>query len=266
VYLTKLGNAVKLRSLWLIRLAAWAGALVIRAWLCTVRARVISEGGRVHPADPDVERFIYVFWHESLLAPTKIKTRVKIMVSQSADGELIARVCRHLGVGVVRGSSTRGGAAGLLDLLREGQNAHLALTPDGPRGPRRRLQGGVVFLASCTGLPIVPVGVGFTRAWRAKSWDRFAIPQPFSTITGVLGQPIVVPPKLDGDALERYRTLVEESLLGATESAERWAEEIAQGSRGAPALAGCTEAKKISFSAHGPFGRLSTGLLSSRRK
>jgi lysophospholipid acyltransferase (LPLAT)-like uncharacterized protein len=216
--------------------------MLIRAWLRTVRVRVISGDHRVHPANPDVERFIYVFWHESLLAFAKIRTRAKIMVSQSADGELIARVCGHLGIGVVRGSTTRGGAAGLLDLLRDGQNAHLALTPDGPRGPRRRLQPGAVFLASLTGLPIVPVGIGFTRAWRAGSWDRFAVPQPFSTMTGVVGEPIIVPPQLDSQALECCRARVEQSLLGATQAAERWAEEIVHGSRRADANSHATDA------------------------
>lgn len=199
---------------------------MVRAWLRTVRAKVFSTDRRVHPADPGVQRFIYIFWHESLLAPAKIKAKARVMVSQSADGELIARVCAHLGIGVVRGSTTRGGAAGLLELLRDGNNAHLALTPDGPRGPRRRLQPGVVFLASHSGLPIVPVGVGFTRAWRAGSWDRFVIPRPFSTMTGVLGAPIVVPPRLDSHGLEDYRARVEASLLGVTRDAERWAEEL----------------------------------------
>jgi lysophospholipid acyltransferase (LPLAT)-like uncharacterized protein len=221
-----LGGLVKIRSLWLIRLSALLGALLVRAWLSTVKAKMWLANGQAHPTNPDVKRFIYIFWHESLLAPAKIKTKAKIMVSQSADGELIARVCNHLGIGVVRGSTTRGAEAGLLDLLHGGQNTHLALTPDGPRGPRRHLQPGVVFLASRTGLPIVPVGVGFTRAWRAKSWDRFVIPLPFSTMTGVLGEPINVPPQIDGGDLEYYRARVEASLLWATHAAENWAEKL----------------------------------------
>ncbi len=126
---------------------------------------------------------------------------------------------------------------GLLDLLREGEGSHLALTPDGPRGPRRRLQPGLIFLASHAGFPIVPVGIGFTRAWRAKSWDRFAIPRPFSTITAVLADPIVIPRDLDNQGLERCRIQVEESLLGATQAAERWAEAIVKGSQRADSVA-----------------------------
>jgi len=217
---------MKLRNRWLIRLAAGAASLVLRIWLGTVRTRIKSADGRTHPADPAVERFIYAFWHESLLAPAKIRTKVRIMISQSADGEFIAQVCRHLGVGVVRGSSSRDGARGLLDMLREDGASHLALTPDGPRGPRRRVQAGVVMLASCTGLPLVPVGVGFTGAWRARSWDRFAIPFPFTTMLGVLGEPIRIAPQLDRAGLQRCRAQVETALLEATQAAESWAAQL----------------------------------------
>jgi len=218
---------VKLRNPWLIRLAAFSSALVLRAWLRTVRARVFSADGRQHPPDPDAQAFIYAFWHESLLAPAKIRTRVRVMISQSADGELIAQVCRHLGLGTVRGSPKRGGAQAILELLRDGERSHWAITPDGPNGPRRQLKSGIVLLASHSGLPIVPLGVGFTRAWRAPSWDRFAVPRPFSTVVGVLGEPLAVPSDLDGDGIEYHRRRVEEALLAATDAAERWAAEIA---------------------------------------
>jgi hypothetical protein len=222
---------MKLRNPWLIRLAACAAAVVIRVLLSTLRPRARSGDQRVHPADPNVERFIYAFWHESLLAPAKMRTKARVMISQSADGEFIARVCHYLDFDVVRGSSTRGGATGLLEMLRDRSAAHLVLTPDGPRGPRRKVQAGIVLLASRTGLPIVPVGVGYTRAWRAGSWDRFAVPYPFSTVTGYLGEPVVVPPDLDRLGLEQQRQRIEAAMLQATQAAERWAEELAAGSR-----------------------------------
>ena len=213
----------------MIRVAAFGAAGLVRAWLATVRARARASDGHVHPPDPDVERFIYAFWHESLLAPAKIRTRVKVLISQSADGELIAQVCQHLGLGTIRGSSKRNGAQALLQLLRDGENTHLAITPDGPRGPRRQVKTGIVLLASITGLPIVPLGVGFTHAWRFRSWDRFAAPRPFSTIVGVLGEPLIVPPELDDDGIEQQRRRIEDALLTATHAAEQWAEQIAAG-------------------------------------
>lgn len=217
---------MKLRSPWLIHSAAFVCAGVVRTWLGTVRGRLYCADGREHPTLPEKERFIYAFWHESLLAPVKIRARVRVLVSQSNDGELMTQVCRRLRIGVVRGSSTRGGAEGLLDMIREGRSDHLAMTPDGPRGPRRRVKPGVVFVASHACLPIVPIGIGFRRAWRAGSWDRFAVPYPFSTITGVVGEPIVVPPQLDDESLEHYRQTVERAMLDATHTAELWAEQV----------------------------------------
>ena len=92
------------------------------------------------------------------------------------------------------------------------------------RGPRRTVQSGVVYAASRTGLPIVPVGVGFGNAWRAKSWDHFGVPKPLSTVYGVLGAPIAVPPDIERDDLEVYRVQVEQAMLAATAEAEEWAE------------------------------------------
>jgi lysophospholipid acyltransferase (LPLAT)-like uncharacterized protein len=214
---------MKIRHPRLISTAAFLGALFARLLLATLRYRVFTADGREHPADPGRERFLYVFWHESLLAPASRPAKVNVLISLHADGELITQVCRWLGIGVVRGSTNRRGGGAVLEMLRRSRDAHLAITPDGPRGPRRQVQTGAVYIASKTGLPIVPIGVGFSRAWRARSWDRFAVPRPFSRIHGVVGDPIHVPDNLGRDELEHYRRLVEERLLAATAAAEQWA-------------------------------------------
>ena len=214
---------MKLRHPFLLRLAALIGAILIRLWMSTVRYRIdFGTAGR-HPSDPDRQRFLYAFWHESLLFATGFRTRIRALISQHADGELIARLCRHLGLDSVRGSTSAGGGQALFDLLHCSRHSHLAVTPDGPRGPRRRVQVGLVFLASRTGLPIVGVGVGFSRAWRARSWDRFAVPLLGSTLYCKVAAPIVVPGKLNREGLERYRLLAETQLQAATDAAERWA-------------------------------------------
>jgi lysophospholipid acyltransferase (LPLAT)-like uncharacterized protein len=215
---------MKLRHPWLLRLLGAIGALLIRAWMGTVRFRFdFRLPGERHPTDWRRRRFVYVIWHDSLLFGVSLRARLTTLVSQHADGELITQICRRLGLEVVRGSTTRGGGQGMLDLLHASRQSHVVVTPDGPRGPRRRVQPGVVFLASRCGLPIVLGGLGYSRAWRADSWDRFVIPWPGSTIYCVAGEPIHVPPDLDRDGLERYRRLVEERLLALTDSAERWA-------------------------------------------
>jgi lysophospholipid acyltransferase (LPLAT)-like uncharacterized protein len=160
-------------------------------------------------------------WHETVLLGASIKAPIHVLISQHADGELIAQVCRRLGIGVVRGSSTRGGSRALLGLIRRGRQTHLVVTPDGPRGPRRHVQPGLVFLAAVTGLPIVPVGIGFTAAWRARSWDRLAIPKPWSRAVVVFAPEISVPPNLDRAELERYRQRIEAALHRVTAEAER---------------------------------------------
>jgi lysophospholipid acyltransferase (LPLAT)-like uncharacterized protein len=216
---------MKLRHPGLIGLLAFLLSWLIRFWTRTLHFRMVFLDGKKHPTDARRDRHIYAFWHEALLFPTAFETRVNILISQHADGELIARLCRHLGAGVVRGSTTRGGIAGLMGMVHKSGAAHLAITPDGPRGPRRRLQMGVVLLASLTGLPVVPLGLTFTPAWRACSWDRMLLPKPWGAAYGVVGIPIFVGADLNRQELERFRLRVEEEMARLTEAAERWARE-----------------------------------------
>lgn len=227
---------MKLRSPWLISLVATLGAMLIRCWISTMRARAVSIDGRQHPTDPEREKYIFAFWHDGLLAPLVIRTKVRVLISEHADGELIAQACRHLGIGVIRGSSARGGLRALMEMIRTaGEPAHLGITPDGPRGPRRELQPGIIMVASQTGIPILPIGVGFSRVWRAPSWDRFAVPCPFSTLVGVIGEPIFVPPNLTKEELRRYRVEVQASLNELTALAEEWGGRIrTEGRNAAP--------------------------------
>jgi lysophospholipid acyltransferase (LPLAT)-like uncharacterized protein len=216
---------MKLRNPWLIRVGAFFAAWLIRLWLRTLIYRLVyAPGSCRHPTDGKGERFIYALWHEAILFPLIFHSRIRVLVSQHADGEWIARVCRHLRYGVVRGSSTRSGIRALLELLRHGRDSNLLVIPDGPRGPRRQVQPGLVYLASRTGLPIVVIGVGYDSPWRARSWDRFAVPRPFSKAVGVIARPIKVPAGIGREQLESYRQAVEHALLAATEAAERLAE------------------------------------------
>jgi lysophospholipid acyltransferase (LPLAT)-like uncharacterized protein len=144
-----------------------------------------------------------------------------VLISEHADGQLMAEACRHLGFRVVRGSATRGGARAIRKMCRLSRSTHLAITPDGPRGPRRIVQPGVVYLAALTGLPIVPFGIAFERAWRMTSWDRFAVPWPWSGAVCVTAEPIHVPEDVRRDQLEHYRRLVQQAMDTACERAER---------------------------------------------
>lgn len=219
---------MKLRHPFLIKAAGWLGARVLRALLGSLRYHYRPLGIDIAPArlGGSAERFIGIFWHENMLLPAYHYGRpdVRVLISQHADGQLVAEICRHLGFGVVRGSTTRGGAEAVRAMLHAGPDAYLAITPDGPRGPRRRVQPGVVYLAARTGLPILVVGVGYAQPWRMASWDQFALPRPFSRAACVSGQLIRVPTGTEREELEHYRQLVERELEHVTRLAESWAE------------------------------------------
>jgi lysophospholipid acyltransferase (LPLAT)-like uncharacterized protein len=169
--------------------------------------------------------YIYAFWHEHMLMPAYLygQADIHVLISRHADGQLIAEIVERLGFRTVRGSTTRGGVEALREMVKLGRTGHLAITPDGPRGPRRQVQPGVVYLASRTGLPVVPFSYGYERAWRAKSWDRFAVPRPFSKAVCVSLDPIFVPPDVGPATLEPYRLQIESALAAASLIAERWA-------------------------------------------
>ena len=127
---------MKLRHPGLIGLIALLATWLVRCWIATLRFRLVFLDGKRHPADARHDRYVYAFWHETMVFPLAFKGRGHVLISQHADGELIARVCRHLGVGVVRGSTRRGGLGGLMGMVQKSDVSHLLITPDGPRGPR----------------------------------------------------------------------------------------------------------------------------------
>jgi lysophospholipid acyltransferase (LPLAT)-like uncharacterized protein len=218
---------MKLRHPWLIKVLAWLGARTLRLWGRTARFSYRPLGPNVDPGITDPEcSYLYTFWHESLLAPVARwhVSRARVLISRSKDGQLIAEVARFLGLTPVRGSTTRGGMEAVREILRAGGSGHVGVTPDGPLGPCRRVQPGVVYLAARTGLPVVAVGFGFQRAWRTASWDRFVVPLPWTRVTCVSLAPVVIPAEAGRAELEQYRQWLERSLLRATELAELWAE------------------------------------------
>jgi lysophospholipid acyltransferase (LPLAT)-like uncharacterized protein len=217
---------MKIRRQWLIKAVGFAVAWLVRLWVGTVRYHYRPLGPNFDPHQPGFQkRYLYAFWHENILIPAYHYGRrdVRVLISEHADGRLIAEACRHLGFRTVEGSTTRGGAKALRRLRRLAREAHLAITPDGPRGPRRRVQLGLIYLASRTGLPIVPIGIAFGGAWRMRSWDRFALPHPFSAAWLVTTEPVRVPAEAGKEELEEYRLWVEREMERAGRAAEAWA-------------------------------------------
>ncbi len=214
---------MKIRNSFLIRFLGFLATCLIRLWVRTIHLKIVNCDANTHPGDFRHKRFLYSFWHESILAMPHFHTRIHILISHHTDGEFITKVAQCLGARVVRGSTSRGGTEALLKLLKISQSSHLLVTPDGPRGPRRRVHIGLLFLAAQTGLPIVPCGVGYKKFWRARSWDRFVLPAPFTSGVFLFGPAIHVPKKINRRTLESYRVLVEQRMQELTETAELWA-------------------------------------------
>ncbi len=167
------------------------------------------------------ESAVWPLWHETLLLGVWLYRHcgVHVMISASRDGERIARITEQMGYTPVRGSSSKGSLAAtrvLVKSLRQG--ARTAITPDGPRGPRRSAQPGLVALARLSGRPLVAIGIGVERCWRLRTWDRFAIPKPFSRVCYAYSEPIWVPREGGSDA--DYLAQIQREMDRVTELAE----------------------------------------------
>ena len=122
------------------KLVALAGATAVRAWMDTLDYRIVFYDRDVDPASPRCRaQKIYIFWHEYIMLPLAMAghCNVAMLLSRHQDAEILSHIAHHIGFEFVRGSTNRGGAAALRQLLDKSQKTHLAITPDGPRGPRR---------------------------------------------------------------------------------------------------------------------------------
>ncbi len=165
------------------------------------------------------EPVVFVFWHGQLLPLVHYHRNegIVVLVSEHGDGEYITQIIHRHGFGTARGSSTRGGARGLRELLRSIRRGHdLALTPDGPRGPRHRFKLGALATAQASGRPIVPLAVGAKPAWYMDSWDRFMIPKPFSAVRIAYGPPVWISRGSDEEELSRWARHLESELARLT--------------------------------------------------
>ncbi len=205
-------------------LAPFIACWVIRLIFFTMRVEYVNDG----PCRKIVANggnFILAFWHGQLLMMpySYLGTKgVTILVSHHGDGELVARTVRGFGIRSVRGSTTRGwfgGFKAMLQAVRHGGD--LAITPDGPRGPARVAQSGVIQLASKTGLPVIPVAFAASKKRSFKSWDSFMVPRLFSRGVFVYGDPVYVKKRPGAQGTEEARKSLEDKLNALTQEAER---------------------------------------------
>jgi lysophospholipid acyltransferase (LPLAT)-like uncharacterized protein len=205
-----------------ISVVSWLAAAMVRLIGRTLYMTVTFEEGSIaglHKISPG----IYPFWHCCVLPSTWLFRNhgIGVLTSLSRDGEYIARVIRRFGFVPVRGSSSRGGQRGLLEMetmVKAG--GAVAFTIDGPRGPRYVAKRGPVMLARLTGIPITAFYVATAKPWVLKTWDAMIIPRPFSRAYVRVAKSIYVPPDADDVVLEHHYAEMQAALERVTEFAE----------------------------------------------
>ena len=171
---------------------------------------------QVNPYDHDEDpRCIYAIWHDSAVLASfgGRHKRTVALTSRHRDGTFVESLLRTKNVRAVRGSTGQSGARAAIKLLRIAQENDIVITPDGPRGPRRTMSRGAVFLASKSGSLIVPTAFKCSHCWDIKgSWTSLTIPKPFARISLLAGDPIEVPANLSNEEIERYMDIVQQKM------------------------------------------------------
>lgn len=217
-----------LKQRWLIRLADFAFYFLINLIGKTVRFETedwenfeaIEQAGKLP---------IYTFWHNRIFLGTYFFRRrgIVVITSQSFDGEYIARFIQRFGYGAVRGSSTRGGVAALVEMIRLMRaGLPMGLTIDGPKGPKYVAKIGACLLAKKTGNPLMPFSVEAEKSWHLKSWDNLQIPKPFSRARVFIAEPVYVAEDTGEEELENKRRELQKSLDELVKRGEQWRESI----------------------------------------
>ncbi|MEO8195038.1 MAG: lysophospholipid acyltransferase family protein [Gemmatimonadales bacterium] len=198
------------------RLSMLAGGSAIRALAATWRYRTVGEE-TLNRLRTEKTPILFTLWHGEML-PLLWHHRdqgVAVLVSEHKDGEIIARILGWMGYALIRGSTSRGAGRALLGIvrtLREGND--VAVTPDGPRGPRHRFAPGAVVAANRAAAPILPTVAHVDRYWQLSSWDGFIIPKPFARITVAYGEATLVTaatPREAADEVPRLEKLMDDA-------------------------------------------------------
>jgi len=217
---------------WLKRLAQSDTAQAAACWIGAQFIRLVRATGRWTITGEEIPEsfrrngkpFILAFWHGRLMMMPYCWRRtdlVKMLISSHRDGKLISGTVRHFDIESVVGSTSRGGAKAMRDLIRLLRGGGVVgITPDGPRGPRMRVGEGTIAMARLSGAPIVPATFASSRRRVLGSWDRFVLALPFSRGVFLWGEPIEVPRDADDSTSQRYRLALEAAMNALTARAD----------------------------------------------
>lgn len=191
-------------------------ALFLRLWLATLRFRC-----NVDRLDDSAGPVVLLLWHDKLFVSSWIANRyfsrpVTALISTSKDGAWLVAFFKFMGITAVRGSSNRRGAAALITLTRSMRAGnHAGITPDGPKGPALEFKAGAISLARLTRSPFVVMGIRYHSCWRMRSWDRFAMPVPFSRVdVTLLREPTPADSEADEAIASRLQARLNETSVG----------------------------------------------------
>lgn len=222
----KSGVVIPHRAKWHQWLAATLVYFLVRIVASTIRFRLDDRSG-FFGKDAPKEKIIFALWHNRLALSAILyrryilkfapERRMAGLVSASRDGGLLAQILEHFGIVPIRGSSSRRGGQALIELTTcAGRGFDLAITPDGPRGPRYEVQDGVISVAQLTGLPVVPVSYHLNWKIQLKSWDKFQIPLPFARCEITAGKIMRVPRESSDVEREELRKQLEAEMRAIT--------------------------------------------------
>jgi lysophospholipid acyltransferase (LPLAT)-like uncharacterized protein len=210
-----------LRQRVVLRIIIWLGYGIIRLFGPTLRISVSYEVGA--QATLEQRPLIASFWHSCMIPATYVfrDMGIRVMSSNSYDGEYMGRIIHKFGFVAVKGSSSRNAVRALLGLRRAlEEDWTVAFTLDGPRGPRHKVKPGPVALARSSGLALTMFHAAVDRAWVLKTWDRLMIPMPFSRVLVRVGKLIPVPEDATDEDIARYTAELQASLDRVCEFAE----------------------------------------------
>jgi lysophospholipid acyltransferase (LPLAT)-like uncharacterized protein len=183
--------------------------------------------GRTGLTAPDIAPapVIFALWHNRIFTMPPIWRRTGgkgrrsvVLTSASKDGTILAYTMSMFGLGAIRGSSSRRAVSALIGMKKAlGEGLDVCVTPDGPRGPRYKVQPGVIKIAQAMGVEIIPIHIRYSSAWRLKTWDRFVIPKPFSRVSVIFDHPHRIPQNLGDEAFEAARITLEKCLIEASD-------------------------------------------------
>ncbi|MEO1980549.1 MAG: lysophospholipid acyltransferase family protein [Fuerstiella sp.] len=197
-------------------LVARIGTWFLRALFLTVRVEhhKVAVDGTPYGRATGTTRFCFCMWHDAIVAAVySLKThKLAGLISRHQDGGYLAHAVKLAGITPVRGSASRGGAQATKQLIDQ-PDLHVCITPDGPRGPRRVMKDGIVYLSSRTGRPVVPTTLTGDSYWSIPGgWSDMMLPKPFSKMILLAGDPIEVRPDLTREQISEVAEKIQKEM------------------------------------------------------